>query len=74
MEVRTMTSEHFLICGTISCLVELRTGVFLIGAEELLNFLANLAFGDLNIVLGLAIFRHERKESVVGDINLGTSQ
>lgn len=46
------------------------TGILLFDSEELLDLLANLAIGNLDIVLGLTVVSHQREESVVGDIKL----
>lgn len=43
-------------------------GIFLLSGEELLDLLANLALGNLDIILGLTIVGHQGKEAVVGNI------
>jgi len=48
----------------------MHTGIFLIGAEEFLNLIPNFSFRNLDVILSLAIISHERKESVVRDIQL----
>lgn len=69
MEVRTMTSAY--ISTALGGIGEFYlTGVFLLGAEELLNLIANLSIGNLHIVLCLAIISHQREKPVVGDIEL----
>ena len=50
------------------------TGVFLLGTEELLDLVANFSVGNLDIVLGSAVVRHEGKEAVVSDIELVSYQ
>lgn len=46
------------------------TGIFLLGTEELLDLLANLAVRKLDIVLGVTIIRHQGKETIIRDIEL----
>lgn len=46
------------------------TGILLIGLEELLDLLANLAIWELHIILDGAVVRHEGQEAVIGDIEL----
>lgn len=48
------------------------TGVLAVLGEELADLVANLAVGELDIVLGGAVVGHEREETVIGDIELGT--
>ena len=69
MEVRTITS---VACQrrTQSSVISELTSVFLIGAEELFDLLADLALRDLDIILGIAVLRHERKKAVVRDVKL----
>lgn len=50
--------------------VTLLTGDLLLNLEQLVNLLANLSIGDLDIVLGVAIIVHEGEETIVGDIDL----
>jgi hypothetical protein len=50
------------------------TGVFLLGGEKLVNLLTNFAIGNLNIVLGLTIIGHQRKKTIIGDIELLSDQ
>jgi hypothetical protein len=53
------------------CVTEWRlTGILLLSCEKLLDLLANLTFGDLNIILGLTIISHQREETIIGDIEL----
>jgi hypothetical protein len=47
-----------------------RTGVLLLGAEELLDLLTDVSVGDLHVVLGVAVFAHEGEEAIVGDVKL----
>jgi len=46
------------------------TGILFFGGEELLNLVANLSVWDLDIILSLTIIGHQRKESIVRDIQL----
>jgi hypothetical protein len=46
------------------------TGVLLFSSEKLLDLLANLSLGDLNIILRLAIISHQGKETIIGYIKL----
>jgi hypothetical protein len=46
------------------------TGVLLFSSEKLLDLLANLTLGDLNIILGLAIISHQGEETIIGNIEL----
>lgn len=46
------------------------TGILLLGLEELLDLLADFTFWNLDIILGGAIIRHERQETVVSDVEL----
>jgi hypothetical protein len=46
------------------------TGILLVGAEKLLNLLADFAVGHLDIVLGGTVVRHEGQEPVVSDVEL----
>jgi hypothetical protein len=46
------------------------TGVLALLGEKLVNLVANLAVGDLNIVLGVAGVGHEGEEAVVSDVEL----
>lgn len=48
----------------------LLTGNLLVNLEQLVDLLANLSIGDLDIVLGVAIIVHEGEEAIVGDIDL----
>lgn len=47
------------------------TGVLAVLAEELVDLVANLAIGDLDIVLGGAIVGHEGEETIVSNVELG---
>lgn len=53
-------------------LQDIRTGVLLLVVEELLNLLANLVVGDLDVVLHVAVLSHEGEETVVGDVELSS--
>lgn len=46
------------------------TGVLLLINEELVDSLTNLVVGDLDVVLGGAVVKHEGKETVVSDVEL----
>jgi len=46
------------------------TSVFLFSFEELLDLVTNFAVGNLHIILGFTIVSHERKETIVGDVEL----
>jgi hypothetical protein len=48
----------------------IRTGVLLLVPEELLDLLADLALGDLDVVLHVAVLRHEGEEAIVLDVEL----
>lgn len=50
------------------------TSVFLFSAEELLDLVADLSIRNLDIILGSAVIRHERKEVIVSDIQLVSIQ
>jgi hypothetical protein len=69
MAVRTMTSAIISNCATVPSAHQL-TGVLAILVEELVDFLANLAIGELDIVLGGTVIRHEGEETIVGNIEL----
>jgi len=43
-------------------------GILLLGGEKLVDLLANLSIGDLDIILGLAIISHQGEEAIIGDI------
>jgi len=43
-------------------------GVLLILGEQLVNLLANLSIGNLDIILGLAIISHQGEETIIRDI------
>jgi len=43
-------------------------GVLLIGGEKLVNLFANFSIGNLDIVLSLTIIGHQRKETIIRDI------
>lgn len=55
-----------LFLGTLRLL----TGVLSLFDEKLLDLVANFALGNLDVVLGGAVIRHEREETVVRDIKL----
>jgi len=43
-------------------------GVFLLAVEKSLDLLANLTLGNLDVIFGLAVIRHQGEEAIVGDI------
>ena len=50
------------------------TAVFLLRTEHAHETLANLAFRELNIVLGVTVILHKGKETIVGDVELNADQ
>lgn len=46
------------------------TGVLLVSLEHLLELVANVAIGDLHVVLRLTVVGHEVEETIVGDVKL----
>lgn len=48
----------------------LLTDVLLLLTEKLDDTLANLALGELDIVLGVTVILHQGKEVIVGDVKL----
>lgn len=46
------------------------TSVLAILVEELVDLVTNLAIGELDIVLGGTVIRHEGEETVVGNVKL----
>jgi len=46
------------------------TGVLLLDMEKSLNLLANLTLGNLDVVLGLAVIRHQGEEAIIRNIKL----
>lgn len=48
----------------------LLTGVLLVNLEELVDLVANLTVGHLDVVLGVTIIVHEGEEAIVGDVEL----
>lgn len=73
MAVWMMTSKDvrlesaFINSGKIAGLL---TDVLLILTEKLDDTLANLAVGELDIVLGVTVILHQGKEVIVGDVKL----
>ena len=47
------------------------TGVLAVLGEQLADLVANLAVGELDVVLGGAVVGHEGEETVIGNIELG---
>ncbi len=69
MEVRTMTSvevSKFSPKHVRFCL----TGVLLFSAEKLLNLITNFSIGNLDVILGVTVFAHKRKEAIFGHVKL----
>lgn len=50
------------------------TGVLLLNLEELVDALANLTLGELDVVLGDTIVGHQGEEAIVRDVDLGEGQ
>lgn len=69
IEVRTITSE-IISPDDQSLPICSLTSILLVDTEELLDLLANLAIGNLDIVLGNTVLGHERQEVIVRDIQL----
>jgi hypothetical protein len=46
------------------------TGILAILGEHLVDLVTNLVVGELDIVLGGAVIRHEGEETIVGNVNL----
>ena len=61
---RAVSTAHFLPRETKL------TGVLAILGEELVDLVTNFAIGDLDVVLGGAIIRHEGEETVIGNVEL----
>lgn len=49
------------------------TAVLLLLTEHAHKTLANLTFRDLDVVLGVTVILHERKETIVGDVELSAN-
>jgi hypothetical protein len=67
--VRTMTSGRISRDANLQLLIRL-TGVLALLGEELVDLVANLTLGELDIVLGRAVLRHEGEETVVSNVKL----
>jgi hypothetical protein len=71
MAVRITTSVAW---SAIACKITWRvaklTGVLVLLDEELVDALANLVVGDLDVVLGGAVVKHEGEETVVSNVEL----
>lgn len=50
------------------------TGVLLVFLEKLVDLLANLTVRELDVVLGVALVVHKRKEAVLGNVELERNQ
>ena len=70
MAVRTMTPAINQLLLKVTRSDGELTGVLALFGEELVDLVSDLAIGDLDIVLGGAIIRHEGEETVVSDIEL----
>jgi len=46
------------------------TGLLVFLVEELLNLVTDLTLGELDVVLGGTVIRHEGEEAVVGHVKL----
>lgn len=46
------------------------TGILLISLEELGDLVTDFAIRDLDVVLGVAVVAHQRKEAIIRDIEL----
>ena len=46
------------------------TGVLLLLNEELVDSVTDLVLGDLDVVLGGAVVKHEGEETIVSDVEL----
>jgi hypothetical protein len=67
--VRTMTSGN-MSAVSVFILQVLLTGVLAILGEHLVDLVANLALGNLDVVLGGAVIGHEGEETIVGNVEL----
>lgn len=47
-----------------------RTAVLAVILEHLVDFVANLAFGNFDIILGGTVVVHKRQEAIIGDVEL----
>jgi hypothetical protein len=70
MAVKTMTSAISYQYFAVRVEKPMLTGILLLDLEELLNLLADLTLWNLDVVLGGTVIRHERQETVVGDVEL----
>lgn len=68
--VRTITSSLQSVRSLACCCPERLTSVLAILNEELVDLVANLTIGNLDIVLGGAILSHEGEETVVSNVKL----
>ena len=66
---RTITSRLSLVRGNDAC-VRFLTGILLLGAEELLDFIAGLALREFDVILGSSIVRHEGEKAILTDVEL----
>lgn len=69
MEVSTITSSDVSRVSPEVHKFQL-TGILFFSAEKLLNFITNLSIGNLDIILGVAVLTHKRKEAIFRHIKL----
>ena len=70
MAVRTITSSFQSVRSRAYRSPERLTSVLAVLNEELVDLVANLTIGNLDVVLGGAIVGHEGKETVVSNVKL----
>lgn len=70
MAVKTMTSAISYQYSVVRVEQLMLTGILLLDLEELLDLFADLTLWDLDVVLGGTVIRHERQETVVGNVEL----
>ena len=68
MAARTMTSA--IVSNVLSAIGALRTGVLAVLVEHLVDLVADITLGDLDVILGGAVVGHEREEAIVGNVEL----
>jgi hypothetical protein len=71
MAVRTMTPVINQLLLQVTQSKGKLTGVLALLGEELVDLVTNLAIGDLDVVLGGAVVRHEGKETILRNVDLG---
>jgi hypothetical protein len=70
MAVRTMTPVINQLLLQVTQSKGKLTGVLALLGEELVDLVTNLAIGDLDVVLGGAVVRHEGKETILRNVDL----